>query len=226
MARILVTDDEIDIYDLIKGYASREGHTCVHAKNGLEAVEFCKTENFDLIIMDVMMDQMDGFTATKEIYKTKKIPVIMLTALGAEYDKLHGYDLGIEDYVVKPFSVRELMARINVVLRRGGNDLSSQNDDFLVLGNLRIDKSGRNVFAENKKVDLTVKEFELLEYFADHKGQALTRSQILNGVWGEGYYLDDRNVDWQVKLLRKKLGKNCNYIETLRGVGYKFEIEK
>ncbi len=226
MARILVTDDEIDIYDLIKGYASREGHTCVHAKNGLEAVEFCKTENFDLIIMDVMMDQMDGFTATKEIYKTKKIPVIMLTALGAEYDKLHGYDLGIEDYVVKPFSVRELMARINVVLRRGGNDLSSQKDDFLVLGNLRIDKSGRNVFAENKKVDLTVKEFELLEYFADHKGQALTRSQILNGVWGEGYYLDDRNVDWQVKLLRKKLGKNCNYIETLRGVGYKFEIEK
>lgn len=226
MARILVTDDEIDIYDLIKGYASREGHTCVHAKNGLEAVEFCKTENFDLIIMDVMMDQMDGFTATKEIYKTKKIPVIMLTALGAEYDKLHGYDLGIEDYVVKPFSVRELMARINVVLRRGGNGLSSQKDDFLVLGNLRIDKSGRNVFAENKKVDLTVKEFELLEYFADHKGQALTRSQILNGVWGEGYYLDDRNVDWQVKLLRKKLGKNCNYIETLRGVGYKFEIEK
>lgn len=226
MARILVTDDEIDIYDLIKGYASREGHTCVHAKNGLEAVEFCKTENFDLIIMDVMMDQMDGFTATKEIYKTKKIPVIMLTALGAEYDKLHGYDLGIEDYVVKPFSVRELMARINVVLRRGGNDLSSQKDDFLVLGNLRIDKSGRNVFAENKKIDLTVKEFELLEYFADHKGQALTRSQILNGVWGEGYYLDDRNVDWQVKLLRKKLGKNCNYIETLRGVGYKFEIEK
>ena len=226
MARILVTDDEIDIYDLIKGYASREGHTCVHAKNGLEAVEFCKTENFDLIIMDVMMDQMDGFTATKEIYKTKKIPVIMLTALGAEYDKLHGYDLGIEDYVVKPFSVRELMARINVVLRRGVNDLSSQKDDFLVLGNLRIDKSGRNVFAENKKVDLTVKEFELLEYFADHKGQALTRSQILNGVWGEGYYLDDRNVDWQVKLLRKKLGKNCNYIETLRGVGYKFEIEK
>lgn len=226
MARILVTDDEIDIYDLIKGYASREGHTCVHAKNGLEAVEFCKTENFDLIIMDVMMDQMDGFTATKEIYKTKKIPVIMLTALGAEYDKLHGYDLGIEDYVVKPFSVRELMARINVVLRRGGNDSSSQKDDFLVLGNLRIDKSGRNVFAENKKVDLTVKEFELLEYFADHKGQALTRSQILNGVWGEGYYLDDRNVDWQVKLLRKKLGKNCNYIETLRGVGYKFEIEK
>lgn len=226
MARILVTDDEIDIYDLIKGYASREGHICVHAKNGLEAVEFCKTENFDLIIMDVMMDQMDGFTATKEIYKTKKIPVIMLTALGAEYDKLHGYDLGIEDYVVKPFSVRELMARINVVLRRGGNDLSSQKDDFLVLGNLRIDKSGRNVFAENKKVDLTVKEFELLEYFADHKGQALTRSQILNGVWGEGYYLDDRNVDWQVKLLRKKLGKNCNYIETLRGVGYKFEIEK
>jgi DNA-binding response OmpR family regulator len=226
MARILVTDDEIDIYDLIKGYASREGHTCVHAKNGLEAVEFCKTENFDLIIMDVMMDQMDGFTATKEIYKTKKIPVIMLTALGAEYDKLHGYDLGIEDYVVKPFSVRELMARINVVLRRGGNDLSSQKDDFLVLGNLRIDKSGRNVFAENKKVDLTVKEFELLEYFTDHKGQALTRSQILNGVWGEGYYLDDRNVDWQVKLLRKKLGKNCNYIETLRGVGYKFEIEK
>lgn len=226
MAKILVTDDEIDIYDLIKGYASREGHTCVHAKNGLEAVEFCKTENFDLIIMDVMMDQMDGFTATKEIYKTKKIPVIMLTALGAEYDKLHGYDLGIEDYVVKPFSVRELMARINVVLRRGGNDLSSQKDDFLVLGNLRIDKSGRNVFAENKKVDLTVKEFELLEYFADHKGQALTRSQILNGVWGEGYYLDDRNVDWQVKLLRKKLGKNCNYIETLRGVGYKFEIEK
>ena len=95
-----------------------------------------------------------------------------------------------------------------------------------MLGNLRIDKSGRNVFAENKKVDLTVKEFELLEYFADHKGQALTRSQILNGVWGEGYYLDDRNVDWQVKLLRKKLGKNCNYIETLRGVGYKFEIEK
>ena len=240
MAKILITDDEIDIQNLIKSFAEREGHEIKSASSGSEAFELCKTEDFDLIIMDVMMDDMDGFTATKEIKKIKDIPVLMLTALGAEYDKLHGFDLRIEDYVTKPFSPRELMARVNVILRRNeklshglekadvfsdGRNASLSESDFLSVGLLRINEKSHDVFINGEKIDLTAKEFELLLYFCKNKNQALTRQQIIDGVWGQNYYCDDRTVDWQIKLLRKKL-KNCaDYIVTMRGVGYKFNSE-
>ena len=248
MAKILITDDEIDIQDLIKGFAQREGHEIKCASSGSQAVELCTNEDFDLIIMDVMMDDMDGFTATKEIKKLKDIPVLMLTALGAEYDKLHGFDLGIEDYVTKPFSPRELMARVNVILRRKEKEnvlmnslapgsfaqhpvineplkqVQDDNESTILCGDIKIEPLSRDVFINNKKIDLTAKEFDLLLFFVNHQNQALNRQQIINGVWGENYYCDDRTVDWQVKLLRKNLGSCSKYIQTMRGVGYKFEV--
>ena len=207
------------------------------------------------------MDDMDGFTATKEIKKIKDIPVLMLTALGAEYDKLHGFDLGIEDYVTKPFSPRELMARVNVILRRKeeenvmlnslapgsfaqhpfvngalnqvqGDGMQGETNghaelvsaSIILCGDIKIDPLSRDVFVSNKKIELTAKEFDLLLFFVSHQKQALNRGQIINGVWGENYYCDDRTVDWQVKLLRKSLGPCAKYIQTMRGVGYKFEV--
>ena len=227
MARILIADDEKDIFDLISGFASREGHTAVHASNGAEALELVSSQDFDIIIMDVMMDEMDGFTACREIFRIKKVPVIMLTALGAEYDKLHGFELGIDDYVTKPFSPRELMARINAVLNRTGGsrsitDGSSRMEQF---GRISIDKAGRSVFIDEEKINLSAKEFDILVYLASRRNQALTRRQIIDSVWGGNYYCDDRTVDWQIKLLRKNLGSCAGYIETLRGIGYKFEIK-
>ena len=186
MAKILITDDEQDIQNLIKGFAQREGHEIKCASSGNEALELCKTEDFDLIIMDVMMDDMDGFTATKEIKKIKDIPILMLTALGAEYDKLHGFDLGIEDYVTKPFSPRELMARINVILRRNeklshglekddvfsdGQNASLSESDFLSVGRLCINEKSHDVFISGEKIDLSAKEFELLLYFCKNKNR-------------------------------------------------------
>ncbi|MGN0739118.1 MAG: response regulator transcription factor [Treponema sp.] len=225
MAKILIADDEEDIFELIKGFAEREGNICVHAKNGQQAVELCKAQNFDLIIMYVMMDEMDGFTACKEIFKFKKIPVIMLTALGAEYDKLYGFDIGIQDYVTKPFSPRELLARCNVILRRFGKNPDSENsapNQEEIFGNLKINKTARTVFAGDRQIELSVKEFDILVFLTEHKNQALSRRQIIDSVWGNDYYCDDRTVDWQIKLLRRSLGKDADYIQTLRGVGYKF----
>ena len=224
MAKLLIVDDEPDIYQMICRYAQREGHETVKASDGLEAVELCRTNDFDMIIMDVMMPDMDGFTACKEIRKEKDIPVLMLSARGTEYDKLFGFEVGIDDYVVKPFSPKELMARVNVIVNRHRPQSGANARRTLEAGALAIDVSGRTVIVDGQRVDLTAKEYDLLLYFVENQGMVLTREQILNAVWDYAYQGADRTVDWQIKLLRNKLGICRDYIKTLRGVGYKFEV--
>lgn len=224
MARILIVDDEPDIYQMICRYAQREGHETVKASDGLEAVELCRANDFDLIIMDVMMPDMDGFTACKEIRKEKDIPVLMLSARGTEYDKLFGFEVGIDDHVVKPFSPKELMARVNVIVKRHRPQAGASARRTLEAGALTIDVSGRTVIADGQRIDLTAKEYDLLLYLMEDQGMVLTREQILNAVWGYAYQGADRTVDWQIKMLRNKLGICRDYIKTLRGVGYKFEV--
>lgn len=224
MAKLLIVDDEPDIYQMICRYAQREGHETVKASDGLEAVELCRTNDFDMIIMDVMMPDMDGFTACKEIRKEKDIPVLMLSARGTEYDKLFGFEVGIDDYVVKPFSPKELMARVNVIVNRHRPQSGTSARRTLKAGALTIDVSGRTVLVDGQRVDLTAKEYDLLLYFVENQGMVLTREQILNAVWDYAYQGADRTVDWQIKLLRNKLGICRDYIKTLRGVGYKFEV--
>ena len=208
---------------LIKRFAEHDGYEAIGASDGLEAITLCHNNHFDIIIMDVMMPDMDGFTACKEIHKEKDIPILMLSARGAEYDKLLGFEVGVDDYVVKPFSPKELMARVKVIVNRHKSQDRTQTE--IVLAGLRIDTLGRNVFVDGTKTELTAKEYDLLMYFVENKGIALSRNQILNAVWGYEYYGDDRTVDWQIKLLRNKLGTYRGWIVTLRGVGYKFEAE-
>ncbi len=223
MARILVVDDESDIRTLIKRYAERDGYEVTTAPDGLQAVQLCKQSDFDIIIMDIMMPEMDGFTACKEIKKNKDIPVLMLSARGEEYDKLFGFEVGVDDYVIKPFSPKELMARVNVIVSRHKKQDTAKTDETIVIDGIKIDTLGRNVYIEDVKIELTAKEYELLLYFVNNKGIALSRDNILNAVWGYDYFGEDRTVDWQIKLLRSKMGDYRSYIKTLRGVGYKFE---
>ena len=224
--RILVVDDEPDICQLIRRYAEHDGFETIGVSDGLQAVELCRKQDFDIIIMDIMMPEMDGFTACKKIREQKDIPVLMLSARGAEYDKLYGFEVGVDDYLTKPFSPKELMARINVIIKRhpvsaGAPD---KKDALLEFGGLKIDLPGHNVWLDDVKTDLTTKEYDLLVYLARHKGIVLTREQILNAVWGYDSFGYDRTVDWQVKLLRSKLGKYRDMIQTIRGVGYKFDF--
>ena len=220
MAYLLAVDDERDIVELISRFAEHEGHTVDTAGSGAEALSLCQRNDYDLIILDIMMPEMDGFTACKEIRKQKQTPVIMLSALGTEYDKLMGFELGIDDYVVKPFSPRELMARVKAVLTRHTEGKPKQE---IVVQGLRIDALSHEVFVDGVKTELTAKEYELLIYLAQNKGIALTRENILNNVWGYDYYGDDRTVDWQIKLLRGKLGPYRKCVVTLRGTGYRFD---
>lgn len=227
MAKILIVDDEPDIYQLVRRYAEHEGHETTEASDGVEAVALCRKNDFDIIIMDVMMPDMDGFTACKQIKKIKDIPVLMLSARGAEYDKLFGFEIGIDDYMVKPFSPKELMARVNVIVSRHQSHagMAGVLKKQIKLGALSIDPLGRRVLIDGVKADLTAKEYDLLYYLTENKGIVLTRNDILNAVWGYEYCGEDRTVDWQIKLLRGKLGNCRNYIVTIRGVGYKFEAE-
>ncbi len=220
MAYLLAVDDERDIVELISRFAEHEGHKVDTAGTGAEAVRLCQRNDYDLIILDIMMPEMDGFTACKEIRKQKQIPIIMLSALGTEYDKLMGFELGIDDYVVKPFSPRELMARVKAVLAR---NTSGRPKDEIVIQGLRIDTRSHGVFVDGTKTELTAKEYDLLVYLVQNKGIALTRENILNAVWGYDYFGDDRTVDWQIKLLRGKLGPYRKCIVTLRGTGYRFD---
>lgn len=226
MSKILIVDDEVDIYELIKRYAEREGFETVSAKDGLEAVNLCKENDFDVIVMDVMMPDMDGYTACKEIKKEKDIPVIMLSARGTEFDKLYGFEVGIDDYMVKPFSPKELMARIQVIIKRHKNEKTKieKDEEIIEVQGIKIEEMGRNVYIDNEKVELTSKEYDLLLYFIQNKGIVLTREQIMNAVWGYDYFGNDRTVDWQIKLLRQKLGKYKDMLVTIRKVGYKFEV--
>ncbi len=222
MTRILITDDEAKIRSLIAKYATHEGFETEEACNGMEAVEKCEKNTYDLVIMDIMMPELDGFSAVKEIKKTQPdMPFIMLSALGEEYDKIHGFDLGVDDYVVKPFSTKELMMRIQAILKRTKS--SETNSEKFIVNDLVIDYSARTVTIKGERVQLSPKEYDLLTYLVKNQGIALTREQLLSNVWGYDFFGDDRTLDTHIKLLRRNLGDYAKYIVTLRGVGYRFE---
>lgn len=222
MSRILIVDDEKEIRDVIREYSLFNDYDVLEAENGFEAVNAVKNNDVDIIIMDVMMPGLDGFGAVKQIKKIKDIPTIMLSARGEEYDKLFGFELGVDDYVTKPFSPRELMARISAVLkRRGGKPKDSKE----VFGGLVIDVVGRSVTVDGKKAELTPKEYDLLFYLVKNKGVAMSRESILSDVWGYTFFGEDRTVDTHIKMLRSNLGAYREHIVTLRGMGYKF-VEK
>lgn len=222
MYRILVVDDEEHIRTIIKKYADFEGYAVEEAENGMQAVELCREKEYDLVIMDIMMPELDGFSACREIRKHSDVPVIMLSARGEEYDRIHGFELGIDDYVVKPFSPKELMMRVSAVLKRSKKEEKSERD-VVQIGALKVDFTGRVVEIDGKRLDLTPKEYDLLFYLVRNKNIALTREQLLNAVWGYDFYGDDRTLDTHIKLLRKSLGDYSSHIVTLRGVGYRFE---
>ncbi|MBP1533852.1 MAG: response regulator transcription factor [Ruminococcus sp.] len=221
MARILVVDDEAKIRTIIKEYAEFEGYEVAEAEDGMEAVEKVKNEEFDIIVMDIMMPRLDGYSACKEIQKIKKIPVIMLSARGEEYDKLFGFEIGIDDYVVKPFSPKELMARIRAVLNRA--NATHKSEDIIRYQGLEINFTAREVKIDGEKVSMTPKEYDLLFYLVRNMNIALSREKLLEEVWGFDFYGDDRTIDTHIKMLRNSLGPYRNLIVTLRGMGYKFE---
>ena len=222
MYSILICDDEQKIREVIKEYAEFEGYNVYEAKDGIEALETVKTNDIDAIILDIMMPKIDGYTVCKEIKKIKNIPVIMLSARAEEYDKLYGFEVGVDDYVVKPFSPKEIMARLKVVIGRT-KPIENEKEIFVFSG-LKVDFSGRNVFVDNVKKELTPKEYDLLFFLIKNKNIALSREKLLTEVWGYDYYGDDRTVDTHIKMLRNSLGAYRDYIVTLRGMGYKFEV--
>ncbi len=219
--KILIVDDEEKIRKVIREYAEFEGYEVNEAVDGLDAIDKCSNETYDIIVMDVMMPKLDGFSTIKEIKKKKDIPVLMLSARGEEYDKLFGFEIGIDDYVVKPFSPKEVMARINAILNRVNKE-EEIKEKYKYKG-LEIDMLARNVYVDSNKVELTPKEYELLVYLIVNKNIALSREKILNEVWGYDFYGEDRTVDTHVKMLRNSIGKYRDNIITVRGMGYKFE---
>ncbi len=223
MKKILIVDDEQKIREVLKEYADFEGYATDEAEDGMVAVKKCRENEYDLIIMDVMMPKLDGFSAVKEIKKYKDIPIIMLSARTEEYDKLFGFELGVDDYVVKPFSPKEVMARINAVLKRK-NDCGKTDRENVKFEGLEIDFAGRNVYIDGEKATMTPKEYELLFYMVKNIGIALSREKLLREVWGYDFYGDDRTVDTHVKMLRSNLKQYRKFVITLRGVGYKFEV--
>ncbi len=223
MQKLLIVDDEINIRKVIKEYGEFNGYQVEESADGMDAVALCKKNDYDLIIMDIMMPRLDGFSACKEIRKTKSTPIIMLSARGEEYDKLFGFELGIDDYMVKPFSPKELMARINAILARHSAATQSSNE-ALVFDGLVIDIIARVVSVDGQRIELTPKEYELLFYMALNKNIALSRDKLLSDIWGYDFFGDDRTIDTHIKNLRNNLGKYRDFIVTLRGVGYKFEV--
>lgn len=224
MYRLLVVDDEQKIREVIREYAEFNGYEVEEAEDGMAAIGLCKLNDYDIIIMDIMMPKLDGFSTCKEIKKLKNIPIIMLSARGEEYDKLFGFELGIDDYVVKPFSPKELMARVNAVLTRSHNAAASPTEDVLTFGGLEINMPARTVTVDGVKADLTPKEYELLFYLVQNKNIALSRDKLLSDIWGYDFFGDDRTIDTHIKNLRNNLGAYRDYIVTLRGIGYKFEV--
>ncbi len=220
--RVLIVDDEEMIRNALKEYAEFEGFEAFEATDGFEAVKKCRENDYDIILMDVMMPKLDGYSAVKEIKKFKDVPVIMLSARTEEYDKLYGFELGIDDYVTKPFSPKEVMARINAIVKRKSSPQVASRESEKFEG-LEIDMKGRNVYIDGEKAILTPKEYELLFYLVRNKGIALTREKLLYDVWGFDFYGDDRTVDTHIKMLRSNLKQYRKFIVTLRGLGYKFE---
>ncbi len=222
--KVLIVDDEDMIRNVLKEYVEFEGNEAFEAADGMEAVRTCRDNDYDIILMDVMMPKLDGFSAVKEIRKTKDTPVIMLSARGEEYDKLFGFEIGVDDYVTKPFSPKEVMARINAVTKRRSAATEEAKTDVYKFEGLTIDMAGRNVYVDGEKAELTPKEYEILFYFVKNKGIALTREKLLMDVWGFDFYGDDRTVDTHIKMLRGNLKQYRKFIVTLRGLGYKFEV--
>lgn len=225
MYKLLIVDDEQKIREVIREYAEFNGFEADEAGDGMSAVGLVKLNDYDLIIMDIMMPKLDGFSACKEIKKIKDIPIIMLSARGEEYDKLFGFELGIDDYVVKPFSPKELMARANAIITRN-KTVAAVSSDELVFNGLVINIPARTVFVDGEKVELTPKEYELLFYLVKNKNLALSRDKLLQDIWGYDFFGDDRTIDTHIKNLRNNLGPYRDYIVTLRGVGYKFEFQQ
>ena len=224
MYKLLIVDDEPRIRESIREYAEFNDYDVTEAADGMTAVGLCKLNKFDLIILDIMMPKLDGFEACKKIKEIDDVPIIMLSARGEEYDKLRGFDLGIDDYVVKPFSTKELMARINVILERR-NGAKAPVTDEMNFGGLSVNMIARTVSVDGTRVDLTPKEYELLFYLINNKNIALSRDRLLSDIWGYDFFGDDRTIDTHIKNLRNNLGPYRDYIVTLRGVGYKFEYE-
>ena len=225
MYQLLVVDDEAKIRMMIRKYAEFEGFSVTEAEDGMQAVTICRKDprRFDLIVMDVMMPELDGFSAVREIRKISSTPVLMLSARGEEYDRIHGFELGVDDYVVKPFSPKELMMRIQAIIKRSRPAESESDRLILQFGGLKIDITGRMVEVDGTRIDLTPKEYDLLFYMAQNRNIALTREQLITNVWGYDFYGDDRTLDTHIKLLRKSLGEYSRMIVTLRGVGYRLE---
>ena len=230
MYNILVVDDESRIRTIIKKYAEFEGHTVTEAADGMEAVLRCREGGFDIVIMDIMMPELDGFSAVREIRKSSEVPIIMLSARGEEYDKINGFGLGIDDYVVKPFSPKELMMRVDAVMKRYRRAASAVPDggkphEIVELdgGGLKADITARLVYIDGERVDMSPKEYDLFFYLLANRNIALSREQLLREVWGYDFYGDARTLDTHIKLLRKSLGRYSRCIITLRGVGYRFE---
>jgi len=226
MYHILIVDDEEKIRQLVKKYAAFEGHQIREAENGMDALEQCVRHQFDIVVMDVMMPELDGFSAVKELRKTSDVPVIMLSARGEEYDRIHGFEAGVDDYVVKPFSPKELMMRIDAVMKRvrsAQGSAESAAHDVYETGGLKVDFTARLVQVDGGKAALSPKEYDLLAYLVRNRGIALGREQILTGVWGYDFFGDDRTLDTHIKMLRKSLGAYSDRIVTLRGTGYRFD---
>lgn len=224
--RLLIADDETRIRELIKKYARFEGYAVGEAADGMEAVQLFRREAFGLVILDVMMPELDGFSALEEIRKISRVPVIMLSARGEEYDRIHGFQLGVDDYVVKPFSPKELMMRVAAILSRtGGREErpAPPAHERVCIQGLAVDFTGRTVTVDGERVELSPKEYDLLFYLVRNKGIALSRNRLINQVWGYDFYGDERTLDTHIKLLRRRLGPYSGCIVTLRGMGYRFE---
>ncbi|OJU13147.1 MAG: DNA-binding response regulator [Clostridiales bacterium 43-6] len=228
MYKILIADDEQKIRELVKKYAVFEGHEVTQAQDGMEAVAICREQDFDIIILDIMMPELDGFSACREIRKIKDTPILMLSARGEEYDRINGFETGADDYVVKPFSPKELMLRIDAIIRRSSSQKTAQSvdHDVFVHQGLKVDFTARLVYIEGVRAVLSPKEYDLLFYLVKNKGRALSRENLITEVWGYDYYGDDRTLDTHIKLLRKSVGDYARFIVTLRGVGYRFETDK
>ena len=221
--KILVVDDESRMRKLVKDFLEREGHTIIEAVDGMEAMDiFYENKDISLIILDVMMPRMDGWQVCREVRALSQVPIIMLTARGEERDELQGFELGVDEYISKPFSPKILVARVNAILKRGGSAVS---EDLIDAGGIVIDKAAHLVKIDDVPIELSVKEFQLLTYFVENQKMALSREKILNNVWDYDYFGDARTIDTHVKKLRSKLGEKGNYIKTIWGMGYKFEVE-
>ena len=230
MYHILVADDESRIRAIIRKYAEFEGHTVTEATDGMEAVLLCRKNDYDLIVMDIMMPELDGFSACREIRKITQTPIIMLSARGEEYDRINGFEVGIDDYVVKPFSPKELMLRMNAIMKRVSRPVAVEGEakpNVIVEldgGGLRADITARLVYVDGERVEMSPKEYDLFFYLLTNRNIALSREKLLCEVWGYDFYGDARTLDTHIKLLRKSLGKYSGHIVTLRGVGYRFEV--